>query len=204
MSFNDQPNRSQTRGSCRDHPDVTLQIGRPGKETLQFPALIRNLTAGRVSLEVVNPLAIMKWEDLKGQGGRLRVPANGNGDQVDFLGKVVRVNHFSRGRGKGLLSLDLALGHPTPAAQKLLNDHIPHRPRDTHGLWERWDQSRLPAAQRVVAIPARVGFVGLTLLICGLILHSGGAGVHPLLAWSFWVMGTLAVLGQILLLCKET
>jgi len=169
---------------------------------LQFPAVIRNLMAGVASLEVINPLALMEWEDLKGQGGRLRVPANdGNGGPINFPGKVVRVRHFARGRDKGLLSLDLVLDQPTAAAQKLLKEHISNRPRDIHELWERWDQARQPSTQRA-ALPTRLGFVGVTLLFCGLIMHTGGAGPHQLFAWMFWLMGTLGVLGQILLLWR--
>jgi hypothetical protein len=202
MSFDDQHNHPKTRGSSRDPSDVILQIGRPGKATRQFPAVIRNLTAGVASLEVINPLALMEWEDLKGQGGRLRVLANGNGEPIDFPGKVVRVRHFARGRDKGLLSLDLVLEQSTAAAQKLLTEHIPNRPRDIQGLWERWDQAQQTSAQRV-ALPTRLGFVGVTLLFCGLIMRTGGAGPHQLLAWMFWLMGTLGVLGQILLLWRS-
>jgi hypothetical protein len=180
---------------------VILQIGPPGKTTRQFPAVIRNLQAGVASLEVINPLALMEWKDLKGQGGRLRMPANGNGEPVNFPGKVVRVRHFARGRDKGLLSLDLVLDQSTAAAQKLLNEHIPNRPRDIQGLWERWDQARQPSAQRA-AIPTLLGFVGVTLLFCGLIMHTGGPGPHQLFAWMFWLIGTLGVLGQILLLWR--
>jgi hypothetical protein len=142
MSFDDQHNHSKIRGSSRDPSDVLLQIGPSGKTTRQFSAVIRNLRAGVASLEVINPLASMKWEDLNGQGSRLRVPANVNGEPVNFPGKVVRVRHFARGRDKGLLSIDLVLDQPTAAAQKLLNEHIPKRPRDIQGLWERWDQAR--------------------------------------------------------------
>jgi len=201
MSVDDQHNLAKTRRSSRNPSEVILQIGRPGKATRQFPAVIRNLTAGVASLEVSSPLALMEWEDLKGQGGRLRVRANGNGEPINFPGKVVRVRHFARGRDKGLLSLDLILEQPTAAAQKLLNEHIPNRPRDIQGLWERWDQARQPSAQRV-ALPIRLGFVGVTLLFCGLIMHPGGAGPHQLFAWIFWLMGTLGVLGQILLLWR--
>jgi len=202
MSFDDQHNQSKTRGSSRDPSNVILQIGRPGKAMLQFPAVIRNLMAGVASLEVINPLALMEWEDLKGQGGRLRVPATGKGEPVNFPGKVIRVRHFARGRDKGLLSLDPVLDQPTAASQKLLNEHIPNRPRDIQGLWERWDQTRQPSAPRA-ALPTLLGFVWVTLLFCGLIMHSGGAGPHPLIAWMFWIMGTLGVLGQILLLWRD-
>src|SRR5208337_2736382 len=142
MSFDDQQNHSQTRGSSRDPSDVILQISRPGKATLQFAAVIRNLTAGVASLEVSSPLALMEWEDFKGQGGRLRVLDHGNGELINFPGKVVRVRYFARGRDKGLLSLDLLLDQHTAAAQKLLNEHLPNRPRDIQGWWERWDQAR--------------------------------------------------------------
>jgi hypothetical protein len=201
MSFDDQPNHSKTRGSSQDPSDVILQIGRPGKATLQFPAVIRNLMAGVASLEVINPLALMEWEDLKGQGGRLRVLANGNGEPINFPGKVVRVRHFAQGRDQGLLSLDLVLDQPTAAAQKLLNEHITNRPRDIQELWERWDQARQPYSLPR-ALSTRLGFVGVTLLFCGLIMHAGEAGPHQLLAWMFWLMGTLGVLGQILLLWR--
>jgi hypothetical protein len=150
---------------------------------------------------VINPLALREWKDLKGQGGRLRVPANGNGEPVNFPGKVVRVRHFTRGLDKGLLSLDLVLDQSTAAAQKLLNEHIPNRPRDIQGLWERWDQARQPSAQWA-ALPTLLGFVGVTLLFCGLIMHTGGPGPCQLFAWMFWLIGTLGVLGQILLLWR--
>ncbi|MGO9620764.1 MAG: hypothetical protein ACLPT6_05095 [Desulfobaccales bacterium] len=201
MSFDGQHNHSKIRGSSRGPSDVLLQIGPSGKPTRQFPAVIRNLRAGVASLEVSNPLALMEWEDLNGQGGRLRVPANVNGEPVNFPGKVVRVRHCARSRDKGLLSIDLVLDQPTAAAQKLLNEHIPNCPRDIQGLWERWDQARQPSAQRA-ALPTRLGFAGVTLLFCGLIMHTGRAGSHPLIAWIFWLMGTLGVVGQILLLWK--
>ena len=201
MPLDYQHSHSKTSGSSRHSSDVILEIGRPGKETRQFPAVIRNLRAGLVSLEVTNPRDLKEWKGLKGQGGRLYIPANGGGEPGNFPGKVVRVRHFARGRDKGLLSLDLILEQPTAAAQKLLNEHIPNRPRDIQGLWERWDQARQPSAQRV-ALPIRLGFVGVTLLFCGLIMHPGGAGPHQLFAWIFWLMGTLGVLGQILLLWR--
>src|SRR5208337_1712453 len=112
-----------------------------------------------------------------------------------------RVRYFARGRDKGLLSLDLLLDQHTAAAQKLLNEHLPNRPRDIQGLWERWDQARQPSAQRA-ALPTRLGLVGVTLLFCGLIMHTGGAGPHQLFAWMCWLIGTLGVLGQILLLWR--
>ncbi len=201
MSFDDQHNHSQTRGSSRDPSDVILQISRPGKATRQFAAVIRNLTAGVASLEVTDPLAILEWEDLKGQSGRLRVLANGNGKLINFPGKVVRVRCFARGRGKGFLSLDLLLDQHTAAAQKLLSEHLPNRPRDIQGLWERWDQARQPSAQRA-ALPTRLGLVGVTLFFCGLIMHTRGAGPHQLFAWMCWLIGTLGILGQILLLWR--
>jgi hypothetical protein len=201
MPFDYQHNHSKAGGSSRDSSGVILEISRPGKETQQFPAVIRNLRAGVVSLEVENPLASKEWEDLKGKGGRLCVPANGGGEPGNFPGKVVAVRHFSQGRDKGLLNLDLVLGRPTAAAQKIINGHIPFHHRDMQGLWERWDQVRQPSSQRA-ALPIRLGLVGVTLLLCGIIMNTGGAEHHPLIAWTFWLMGTLGVLGQILLLWK--
>ncbi len=201
MPYDYQPSHSKTRGSSRNTSEVILEIGRPGKETRQFPAVIRNLRAGLVSLEVTYKRDLKEWEDLKGRRGRLCIPANGNGEPGNFPGKVVRVRHYARGRNKGLFSLDLALGRPTAAAQKVLNKHIPVRERDIQELWERWDQARQPDSQRT-AVSFRLGLVGVTLLLCGLFMNTGGAEPHPLLALTFWLMGTLGVLGQILLLWK--
>ena len=189
MSFDGQHNHSKTRGSSRDPSDVILQIGRPGNATRQFPAVIRNLTAGVASLEVDQPAG------LNGMGGLSRGRAaacaswpKGTGNLPTSRGRWFG-SATSPGAGtKGMLSLDLVLDQPTAAAQKLLNEHIPNRPRDIQELWERWDQARQPSAQRV-ALPTRLGFVGVTLLFCGLIMHTGGAGPHQLFAWMFWLIG---------------
>ncbi len=201
MPLDYQHSHSKTSGSSRHSSDVILEIGRPGKETRQFPAVIRNLRAGLVSLEVTNPRDLKEWKGLKGQGGRLCIPANEGGEPGNFPGKVVRVRHFARGRDKGLLSLDLVLGRPTAAAQELLNEHIPGHQPDIQGLWERWDQARQPDSQRA-AVSIRLGLVGVTLLLCGLFINTVGAMPHPLLALTFCLTGTLGVLGQILLLWK--
>ncbi len=201
MSFDGQHNHSPTIGSSRDPSDVILQISRPGNATRQFTVVIRNLTAGVASLEVTNPLALLEWEDFKDQSGRLRVLAKENGELTNFPGKVVRVRCFARGRNRGYLSLDLLLDQHTATAQKLLNEHLPNRPRDIQELWERWDQAQQPAAPRA-ALPTRLGFIGVTLLFCCLITHAGGSGPHQLFAWMCWLLGTLGVLGQILLLWR--
>jgi hypothetical protein len=201
MAFNDQENHSRTQGSSRNPADVILQICPPGKTMRQLAAVIRNLTAGVASLEVISPLALTEWEGFKGQGGRLRVLDNETGGLINFPGKVVQVRYFSRVRDKRLLGLDLLLDQHSAAAQKVLNEYLPNRPRDIQELWERWDQARQPSAPRT-GLTTHLGFVGVTMLFCGLILHTGGGEPHPLLGWMCWLIGTLGVLGQILLLWR--
>ena len=202
MPYDYQPSHSKTRGSSRNSSDVILEIGRPGKETRQFPAVIRNLRAGLVSLEVTYKRDLKEWEDLKGQA---RPPVH-TSQRERGTRQLPRGRWFGSATSpeagtKACLAFDLALGRPTAAAQKVLNKHIPVRERDIQELWERWDQARQPDSQRT-AVSFRLGLVGVTLLLCGLFMNTGGAEPHPLLALTFWLMGTLGVLGQILLLWK--
>ncbi len=191
---------ANTRKSSRDPSDVILQINRPGQAMLQFPAVIRNLTGEVVSLQVVNPWTLVQWDSLHGLEGRLRLLTNGTGELINFPGKVAMVRYFP-GRDKGVLNLGLALDQLTPAAWRVLNEHIPNRPRDIQLLWERWEQAQKPPSEGA-AVPTRLGFAGLTIIFCGLIMQTHAAGTPHLLSLMYWLIGTLGILGQTMLLWK--
>lgn len=200
MQPDDCRDNAKTRRSSRGPSDVILQINRPGQAMLQFPAVIRNLTSEAVNLQVINPWTQVQWDSLHGLEARLRLLTNGTGELINFPGKVVMVRHFP-GRDKGVLNLGLALDQLTPAAWRVLNEHLPNRPRDIQLLWERWEQARKPPSEGTT-VPTRLGFAGLTIIFCGLIMQTHAAGPPKLLSLMYWLVGTLGILGQTVLLWR--
>lgn len=187
-----------------ESPAMVLQIDRPGGEApLQFPAVIRNLLAGVVTLEVKNPWTILKWDTLKGQVSCLRL-LSGNGDITDLRGTITWAKYTVQGPNNGNLSLSLKLNDPDPLTQKLLSASISHTSEDIKGLWEKWDQAQnKTGSSRLSVQPAKIGLTALVLLLAGLALQLSEAQGFKLLGWVLWFFGTVVVALQALQFWKS-
>ncbi len=175
---------------------VILQIDPPGGGSpLKFPAVVRNLAIGVVTLEVNNPWIILNWNTLKGQGGCLRVPS-GSEEFADLRGTVTWARYYVQGQDSGHLRLGMVLGAPDQTARRLLVRHISHTAEDIKGLWERWDLARPTPGPE--AFSAKIGFAALALLFAGVSLQMAEPKGYKLVGWVLWFFGTLVVGGQTL------
>jgi hypothetical protein len=182
---------------------MILQLDRPaGEAPLQFPALIRNLVAGVVTLEVSNPWTILNWETLKGQGGCLRLLTE-TGEVSDLRGIVNYARYRVQGQDSGNLSLSLTLNNPDPSAQKLLSEYIPHTAKDIKGFWECYDQTQGSRAKKASPLPTKMSLAALVLLLAGLILQFTGVTALKLLGWLLWGGGSVVVASQFLRFWKS-
>ena len=172
---------------------MILQIDRPGEEApLQFPAVIRNLTAGVATLDVKNPWTILNWETLKGQEGRLRLLTE-TGEVTDLRGIVNWARYSVQGQDSGNLNLSLKLTDPDPAAQRLLSEYIPHTAKDIKGFWDRWDQTQVVQAPKLSPLTTKIGLGAMALLFVGLALQFSGAMGFKIFGLLLWCGGTLVI-----------
>lgn len=155
-------------------PAMILQIDRPGEETpLQFPAVVRNLAAGVVTLEVNNPWTILDWETLKGQEGRLRLLTEA-GKVTDLRATINWARYCVQGQDSGDLNLSLRLTDSGLASQKLLSGYIAHTSKDIMGFWNQYDQTQVSRSPRMPLV-TKIALATLALLLAGLAL-TGATG----------------------------
>ena len=163
-------------------PAMILQIDRPGEETpLQFPAVVRNLAAGVVTLEVNNPWTILDWETLKGQEGRLRLLTE-TGKVTDLRATINWARYCVQGQDSGDLNLSLQLTDRDPAAQRLLAEYIPHTSNDIKGFWNQYDQAQVSRSPKT-SLVTKIALATLALLLTGLALQLTGATGAKLWGW---------------------
>jgi hypothetical protein len=153
-------------------PAMILQIDR--QETpLQFPAVIRNLAAGVVTLEVNNPWTILDWETLKGQEGRLRLLTEA-GKVTDLRATINWARYCVQGQDSGNLNLSLQLTDSGLASQKLLSEYIAHTSNDIKGFWNQYDQAQVRQITKMPLV-TKIALATLALLLTGLALQLSGA-----------------------------
>jgi hypothetical protein len=193
----------ETGGRAPASSALILQIDRPGNESaLQFPAVIRNLAAGVVTLEVKNPWTVMKWDSLKGQGGCLRLLSPETNELTEIPGIVRWARYTILDQNHGRLGLTLKLTDPNPSVQKLLLSYITQTPGDIKGLWNRWEQTR--QTQEPESFATKITFfAALALLLIGLTLQLASAQSLKIFGWVLWFCGTLVVAVQTLRLWKS-
>ncbi len=189
-------------GMAAESSAMILQIDRPGAEGgLKFPAMIRNLAGGVVTLEINNPWTIMNWETLKGLKGCLRLQSSGTGEPTEIRGTVTRARYTVQDQDSGQLDLDLKLTGPDQSVQELLFEHITQTSDDIKGLWNRWEQTR--QTPDPASLSQKTGFTALALLLGGVALQVVGPHTFKLFGWVLWLFGTLMVAGQTLRFWKS-
>ncbi len=189
-------------GMAAESSAMILQIDRPGAEGgLKFPAMIRNLAGGVVTLEINNPWTIMNWETLKGLKGCLRLQSSGTGEPTEIRGTVTWARYTVQDQESGHLNLGLELADPDQLAQKLLFEHITHSSDDIKGLWNRWEQTRQPSHSSPFSI--MMGFTATALLLGALAMQFAGPKGFKLFGWVLWFFGTLVVANQALRVWKD-
>jgi hypothetical protein len=180
--------QSPETGSIIPEPSaLVLQIDCPlDGSPLRFPAMVRNLMGGVVTLEVSNPWTSLNWAALKGRGGRLCLRSE-DGENTELQGTVTWTGYT--GLDQDQLHLGLKLDDPA-SGQKLVSDHIPHVTADIKSLWDRWDQAR-QTPERTVS--TRTGFAAMSLLLAGVALQLVWPQPYKLFGWLLWLLGTLLV-----------
>lgn len=187
----------ETVAAASGEAAMILQVERPGDEPpLQFPAVVRNLAAGVVTLEVNNPWTILNWETLKGQDACLRL-LSADGEVSELKGTVTWTRYSVQDQDRGNLSLALKLAEPTLTAQKSISDQIPHTSKDIRGLWDRWEEVQ-QSTPEPAPFSTKLGLAALGLLATGVGLQLPGPKALKLLGWGFWFFGTLIIAGQTL------
>jgi hypothetical protein len=187
----------ETGNQAPKSPALILQIGHPMDGTpLRFPAVVRNLVEGVVTLEVEDPGTLLNSETLKGRTGSLHLLSD-TGLVTELQGSVTQATYTVLDRDHGQIHLGLKLADPA-AVKMLLSEHLPYITADIKSLWDRWDQAHQAPKPAAFSFSTRIGLAALTLLISGVALQSLGPKPYKLLGWLLWLFGTLLVGGQIL------
>jgi hypothetical protein len=187
----------ETGNRAPESPALILQIGRPMDGTpLRFPAVVRNLVEGVVTLEVEVFWMILNWENLKGRTGSLHLLSD-TGIVTELQGSVTWATYTVLDQDHGQLHLGLKLADPA-AAKMLLSEHLPYITPDIKSFWDRWDQARQAPEPAAFSFSTRIGLAALTLLISGVAVQLMLPKPYKLLGWLLWVFGTLLVGGQTL------
>jgi hypothetical protein len=175
-------------------PDLILEIaGQEAKTPMRIPVLIRNLSAGGVTLTVSNPWKILDWDGYRGQDCLLRVEDPKGGAPVDIKASIAWTR--SGGTNQPFLSLGLQLINPPGEAISRMSTLLPHASQDIKGLWERYDQ--------VQRMPGNLDWLqycyiaGLLLLVSGIVLQFAGSPVYKMCGWVLWLLGSLGIAGKI-------
>ncbi len=182
---------------------VILWIERPGEEApMQFPAVIRNLVNGVVTMEVNNPWTILNWETLKGQRGGLRL-LGGIGEVTDLQGNINWARYSVQGQDSGKLTLCLEITNLDPSSRKLLAEYIPYNAMDIKGFWDQWDQAQGSQSAKLSQLASKMNLAALGLLLAGLALSYGGTLEFKIFGLLLWCGGTLLIAWQALHLWKN-
>lgn len=122
----------------RPPSDVFLQISGASSEV---PVIIRSLSGGLVTLEVLKSLPRMNPETLNGTAASLHLANARSEEKINIRGTLVLLRFPGGDKGKSSLSLKLA--NPDQMTRKALENLIPHGTADIKNLWERWDQAKI-------------------------------------------------------------
>lgn len=135
-------NSDHVEGRTPSESGLYLKLANPKGEgpSLQFPVLVKSLSAGGVILEAYQPPVILDPANLQGRPGTIR-PASGNG-----IPEIAGTVQWARLEGSGPdFFLGLELADPTVETRRVLEAHLPITTRDLKELWDRWDQVQNPA-----------------------------------------------------------
>ncbi len=191
---NDSQSESFTR--ARELSPMILQIdSREDERPLQFPAVIRNLGGGLVTLEITNPWTIMDWKTLKGRKGSLHLVSADAEESAEIRGTVIWAKYLVQDQANGHLNLGLKLADPDQSSRQLLFDRITHSPNDIKGLWNRWEQVRGSSGER---LSTRNCFIAVGLLMSALALQMVGPPEFKIVGWLLWLLGTVLLANQTL------
>jgi len=189
--------RFETDNLAPERPALILQIGNPMDGIpLRFPAVVRNLVEGVVTMEVEDPWTTLNWETLKGRTGSLHLLSD-TGLVTELQGSVTSATYTVLDQDHGQLHLGLKLADPA-AAKMLLFEHLPYITADIKSLWGRWDQARQAPEPAAFSFSTRIGLVALILLLSGVALQLMWPKPCKLLGWLLWLFGTLLIGGQTL------
>ena len=182
---------TETAGS----PALWLEIaGQEAQTPRLIPVLIRNLSAGGVTLTVTNPWRIPDWDRYRGEDCVLRVEDPEGGEPVNIRAKIAWTRFG--GTGQPPLSLGLQLIKPTSEAIRRLSNFLPHTSQDIKGLWDRYDQvQKNPGNSDLVH---QCYIAGLVLLLGGLVLQFAGSPAYKVCGWVLWLLGSLGIAGKII------
>jgi hypothetical protein len=176
----------------QDSPYIILEIIGTDEDTiLRVPVVVRNLTAGVVTLEAIYPQNAAGWENLNGYKGNLRLRFKGGEEPLEIKGNLTWTK-FS-GEDERQLTLGLELAKPTLTAKKVLGDLMPNTAQDLKGLWDRWDHAY--SASNRTGTDRWLYLVGLILLFGGVGLQLGNT-TYQMVGWVLWFFGSLAVAGK--------
>jgi hypothetical protein len=186
-----------------DSSTLILQIDRPGGgPALQFPAMVRNIAGGVITLEVNNPWTVVNWETLKDQGGCLRLSSSETGESIEVGGAITWVKYTVKDQENSLLNLRLKLTKPDPATLKLISGYIPRISGDIKEFWDRWEQ--VQQISKPEKSSNTTGFVlAAILLVGGLACQLMEPKGYQVFGWVLWLFGTLVVAGQTLRFWKS-
>ena len=185
----------ETGNRAPESPALILQIGHPMDGTpLRFPAVVRNLVEGMVTLEVEDPWTLLNWETLKGRTGSLHLLSD-TGIVTELQGSVTWATYTVLDQDHGQFHLGLKLADPA-AAKMLLSEHLPYITADIKSLWDRWDQARQVPELAAFSFSSRIGLAASILLICGVAQQLMWPKPYKLLGCLLWIFGTLLVGGE--------
>jgi hypothetical protein len=188
---------AQSQTTASESPAMILQIARPDNAPpLQFPAVVRNLAGGVVTLEVNNPWTILDWDALKGKEACLRL-VSADGEVNDQKGTVAWARYSVQDQLGGKLHLGLKLVEFNLATHKSISGQIEHTSKDIVGLWDRWEEARQTASESPPYNP-KIVLGALVLLLGGLGLQFAAVKGVKFFGWLLWFLGTLAIATQTL------
>jgi hypothetical protein len=177
---------------------MVLQIARPDNQPpLQFPAMVRNLSGGVVTLEVNNPWTILNWDALKGNEACLRL-LSAAGELTEQKGTISWARYSVQDQTGGKLSLGLKLYEFDLASHRSISGQIEHTSKDIIGLWDRWEEAQHTAAPESPPYNPRILAGAVGLLLAGLGLQLAAPKGVKFFGWLLWFFGTLAIATQTL------
>jgi hypothetical protein len=176
-------------------PGLSLEISDHEARTPRLiPVLLRNLSAGGVTLTVTNPWNMPDWDRYRGAACVLRAEDPGGGEPVNIRAKIAWTRFG--GTDQPPLALGLQLNKPPAEAISRLSNLLPQTSQDIKGLWERYDQVR--ESPENLDWVHHCYIVGMVLLFGGLVLQFAGPANYRGWGWVLWLLGTLGLAGKII------
>jgi len=185
----------KTEAETIGSPALRLEIaGQEAKTPHLIPVLIRNLSAGGVTLTVTNPWDIPDWDRYRGEDCVLWVEDPVGGEPINIRAQIAWTRFG--GPNQPPLSLGLHLVKPPGEAIRLLSNLLFHTPQDIKGLWDRYDQVRKSPEKSDLVHQCYIA--GLGLLLGGLLLQLAGSPAYQMYGWVLWLLGSLGIAGKII------